>query len=476
MADLETLLPQMRAAWMAGGSALACAPADWRLLAGEGPGADAVLAALAGQAMHALFRANAPAGLSPRPLLPDLEAPATPAAVRSRLRRLLAAKGEETQTRALVRLVAARGYAIHPADWMPGPRDDWAPAMYAPWLAWAASEQPAADTGALSLETYDDWSWAERRAGLVRLRDQDPAAARDIIAAKAAAEPAERRLRLAEILERRLGPDDISLLETLEADRTERIQALARRLMARLGRRSGDPALAAELAGMIALGKTGLIRRRTRLELAPLKTSAQENRRRELLGLVAFADLLAALGSDEASVLEQVPSGEPMAVARFVDMVAETGSDAGRKALLDRILEDDDAPISLVVPLGLRADAAERKAALERVMARDASPGLAISLAFAGDTLGCASPPALQRSPAFAALPDLLRAAGSDDTPARTKATPLARTLLSNLGLLLAPSAAGAVIEACAACGLSAADPRLDLLHLNAALEPERPT
>ena len=66
MLELEEQLPRMRAAWMAGGSALSHAPADWRPLAGEGPGAEAVLAALAGQAMQALFRPTAPPDLSPR--------------------------------------------------------------------------------------------------------------------------------------------------------------------------------------------------------------------------------------------------------------------------------------------------------------------------------------------------------------------------------------------------------------------------
>jgi hypothetical protein len=387
----------------------------------------------------------------------------------------LAAKGEEARIRGLIGLVAARGYAVHPADWIPGPRDDWAPAIYAPWLAWAACEKPAADRG-FDLETYGDWSWAERRAALGRLRAQDPAAAREIIAAKAASEPAERRLALVQILERRLEDADSPLLERLAEDRADRVQALARRLLARLGRRSGDPALAAELAGMVSFGKVGILRRRFQLALQPLKTQAQENRRRELFGLVTLPDLVAALNTSEAALLEQAPAGEPLALSQFVELVAETGSDAARRALLDLIVEDGDAPLGLAVPLAARAEPAERASALARVLARDTSPTLVVSLSFAGDALGAAPLPALRRSPAYAALPELLRAIAGDEEAARAKAAPHARTLLANLGLLLEREAALAVIETCAACGLPSADPRLDLLHLNAALDPERPT
>ena len=87
---------------------------------------------------------------------------------------------------------------MHPADWMPTPRDDWAPDLYAPWLDWISGEAKSEPKSDLTAETYDQWSWAERRVELAALRKREPAAARAIIAAKAASEPAERRLKLIE--------------------------------------------------------------------------------------------------------------------------------------------------------------------------------------------------------------------------------------------------------------------------------------
>ena len=481
MLELEQALSQARAAWMAGRSAVGHCPPDWREAIGEGPAGEAALAALVAHATQAVFRPLAPA-LTLRPLLPQLPAPQPSPEARSRLRRLLALKGEEAGKRALVRLVAARGHVMHPADWMPGPRDDWAPEVYAPWLAWAASEKAIARAHTLSgetlsaEETYGDWTWAERRARLAAMRRTDPAAARTIIVAKAGSEPAERRLKLVELLEQGLAAEDVPFLESLASDRSDQVKALARRLLARLGRGVGDGELAAELAGMIELTKVGLIRRRRRLELKGLKTQAQENRRRELLGLVSLPDLAGALGVAEAALAESAPTGEPGSTLRFVELVAETGAEATRRALLQTILEDADAPLGLVVPLGARAAPEERAAGVAAVMAREPSPHFPVSLAFAGETLGGAPPRALMQSPGYQAFAELLRAAGGDDEAARGRADQQLRPALANLGLLLDPAAARAVIEACVAAGLSSADPRLDHLHLNAALNPERPT
>ena len=50
--------------------------------------------------------------------------------------------------------------------------------------------------------------------------------------AKAAAEPAEKRLALIETLSERLGPQDAPFLESLAADRSGYVRALAERLLA----------------------------------------------------------------------------------------------------------------------------------------------------------------------------------------------------------------------------------------------------
>jgi hypothetical protein len=237
MRELEAALAEMRSAWMAGRSALGHCPPSW----GEavaGTESEGALVALAGQAIAALFRPAPPAPLTPKPPLPR---PALPILTgqdrRSRFRRAFAAqKSNPALERQLITLVAARGAAPHPADWLPAAGDDWVPEAYAPWLDWVRNEFATVETGAITVDTYEDWPFAARRAALAKLRAGDPAAARMVIAVKLGAEPAERRLLLLEILGGALTEADAALLESLDQDRSERVQALARCLLARLGR------------------------------------------------------------------------------------------------------------------------------------------------------------------------------------------------------------------------------------------------
>ncbi len=458
---------------MSGRGAADQAPAAWRDAVGQGTGSEAALVALAGQALQVLFRPAAPP-LTPRALLPTLSSPTPPEATRARIRRILATRRtEEGGAAPLVRFLAARGYVMHPADWLPRATDDWTPAVYAPWMAWAASETRQASSSALTADNWDDWPWAERRVALVALRRADPAAARALIAAKAGGEAAERRLKLLEILEERLSSDDAPVLGGFAGDRSERVQALVRRLLARLGQGEGHVSAAQELAAMVELGRVGLIKRRNQLKLKPLKTQAQESRRINLLGQVTLADLARALAVDEKALLESMPVGEPWVMNSFMTMVEETASPAAWRALFDLALQEADTPVEMVAVLARRASPEERRAALPIVMAREGALSFRSSLAVAGDLLGEAGRGALASSPGYKELLSLVAASLSEDN--RTAVQPLS-VGLANLGLLLDRTAAQVVIDACVAAGLSAADPRLDPLHLNIALEPERQT
>lgn len=490
MLDVEDRLARIRAAWMAGRAAAGEAPPEWRRAIGAddgdgaapGPGraaaAEAALVALAGQAMQVLLR-PVPPPLTVRPPLPVLAVPSPPEASRSRIRRLIAARrGDAGGPKPLAVFLAARGYAMHPADWLPRPADDWAPAFYAPWQAWVASERPVEPTDALTAETYGDWPWPARRAALAALRRGDPAAARTVIDARAAGEPAERRLRLLEILEDGLSADDGALLERFTADRSDRVRDLVRKLLARLGRGDGaalarDQARerAQELAAMVELGRVGLLKRRNRLTFEPLKTAPQEHRRRELFAVVTLAELAAALGVAEAGLVETLPLDKARIADAFATMVVETASGEAWRQLFDLALQDADAPVRVAGILTRRADAAQRSAMLAAAMAREASPGFDGCLAVAGDGLGAAGGGPLAQSPAYAALLELVATTASQSTGAPP---PALATGLFNLGLLLDPTAARTVVDACQAAGLSAADPRLDMLRLNIALERER--
>jgi hypothetical protein len=473
MRELEAALARICGAWMAGRSALEHCPAEWRN-ALEGQHSEAALAALTGHATSVLFRAAPSAPLEPRPLLPALSLPVMAETLRPRFRRVLSAqKSVSSIERQVIDLVAARGRSVHPADWMPSPRDDWAPDVYAPWLDWVHTESKvqAADA-ALTIESYQRWSWAQRRVALVELRGVDPTAALAIIAAKAGSEPAERRARLLEILEIKLSEADAAFLEGLAGDRSERVQAMARAYLARLGRTADTGDLATELKEMVELGKAGLIKRRTRLVIKPLKTSAQTTRRHELFRLVSLGALAHALGVAETRVLEAPPEGTADGIVAFVQMVATTGSDAARAALLDCVLADDAAPVSHLRAIAPRLSAQERRALAPRIMARDTDE-LETTLVIAGRELGAAPLSALQASPAYGSLSKLFENARDGADGKRTLENAMLSAALNRIALLLDAAGAAEMVARAVSWGLSPADPKLDLLHLNAALKTE---
>jgi hypothetical protein len=401
----------------------------------------------------------------PRPLLPRLATPLTPDTVRPQLRRLIVAQKRESGGPAsLIQFLAARGYAAHPADWMPDKGDEWANAVYARWIAWREEGAGSASAGqpAFGMESYDDTPWAERRVALAALRRRDPAGARAIISAKAGSEPAERRLALVEIYADRLEPDDAAVLEEFTKDRSERVATLARRLLARLGRASGDPDLAAELAAQLTVARRGLLRRRAVLTVPPLKTPAQEARRDELFGLVAFADLAAALRIPPTELLAGAPEGGMRQLRPLVENVAATASEEARRVLIASLLEDGEAPLALITPLVARADPEERRRVVALAAPLEINPAFTDLLALAGPALGAASYASLAGSKAWAALLDQI-------------AQPPAAVGLFNVAMLLDQGGACATLKAAVDAGLSSADPRLDALRLNCALPHAAP-
>jgi hypothetical protein len=471
MQELEASLARVRSAWMAGRSALDHCPAEWREAVADRHG-EAGLAALTGHATSVLFRTAPATVLEPRPLLPALVLPVMAEALRPRFRRILSAKNNQSIERHLIDLITARGRSVHPADWLPLPTDDWVPDVYAPWLDWVRTETTAKDGHtALAVETYDRWSWAERRAELARLRFADPAAALAIIAAKAASEPAERRLRLLEILESKLSEADAGFLESLDKDRSERVQALARTYLARLGKAADTGDLATELAETVTLGKVGLIKRRTRLVIKSLNNAAQKARRQELFTLVSVSALARALGVSELQLVEAPPDGPPEGIDAFLHMMATTGSDAALRALLNGMLADDSTPVSQLRLLASRLSAAERRALLPQIMARDAE-GLEATLAIAGRELGAIPIAPLLASQTYTALSRLLDQLNVED-PHRAANNTALGAALNRIALLLDAPGAADLVARVGIWGVSPADPKLDLLHLNAALTTE---
>jgi Family of unknown function (DUF5691) len=472
MDDLESSLAHVRGAWMAGRSALEHCPPAWPGVIGRAD-AECALAALAGHASAVLFRPAPAAALEPRPLLPRLALPTLPEPLRPQARRLMAKqKGGALIERHLIDFIVARGYVLHPADWMPAPRGDWTPDAYAPWLDWIRGEDKPFPPPSFTLDTYERWSPAMRRAALVALRARDPGAARAIIAAKASSEPAERRVMLIEILEAGLSDPDVELLEAQANDRSDRVQALARLYLARLGRPVDADALARELADMLEVCRSEAPGGRAQLTINALKTPAQNARRRDLFKLVSLADLARALRVTEGEIVETAPVGAPDGVEAFVQMVAATGSDRACRLLLDQMLDDGTFPLARARALGPRLKAEERRALQPRILERDAET-FETTLALTGRALGEASLATLLASPGYAALTSAVAAAHGEDDARRQPANALLEAMLTRVALLADAPAAVALLARLTAAGVSSADPRLDLLRFNAALTTE---
>jgi hypothetical protein len=470
MHELAVALNGIRSAWMAGRSALDHCPIAWREAA-SGSDGECALAALAGHATAVLFCPAPAAPIAPRTLLPKLALPTLPDALRPRLRRLLAAqKNKGPFERAMIDLVASRGYALHPGDWIPSPRDDWAPDLYAPWLDWARDEYKASPPP-LTLETYDQWSFAMRRAALVALRREDPGAARATIAAKAPLEPAERRVKLIEALEERLSDQDADFLESLCDDRSDRAQGLARAYLSRLGRPKEDAALGAELAETLKFGTKGWLSRRRRLSIEPLKPGPRETRRYELFSLVSYAGLCRALSVAEDAMLETVPVGAARDLEAFVQMIATTGSDRAVHLLFAQAIEDRDFLLSPLRPLLRRLSESDRRKAAPGILKRDAET-FGNTLALAGEHLGETPLAGLVDSPSYTNLRRSIETASGEGAE-RSAANAAAEAALLRLGLLASSDAAEALVARLGDLGLSPADPKLAPLIFNAALKPE---
>ena len=472
MDEIEQELALIKGRWMTGGSAAEQVPAAWKQVVGADADPDLAAVALAGQAMQVGFRPTPVAALQPKPPLPHLALPSLPDAARPRFRRVMGTfKQMADQTSSLLAFLEARGYAAHPADWMPRGGGDELRELYAPWLDWLAEEGRDRDAEELTSDNWDDWPPGQRAAELRAMRRRDSAAARELIAAKAPGVKADQRLRLVQTLATGLTDADLSFLESLSGDRSEKVRTLANTLASRLGKAAETGEMAGELADFLKAGTSGLLSRKPAVTPKPLKTTAQKTRRRELFAAVPLAGLAQALGMNaDALVAAWRPKGDGAATESFVHMVAETGSDAVQLACAHRLLEDGTDILSTIGPLARRLDVETRRGLAATIRDRDDATFTA-TVACAGDALGDMPFDALKAAPGFRALISELKAFSKADDKRHKTHEHAVMSGVFNLGLLAEPAAAAALIDRFTELGLMAADPKLDMLHLNAALE-----
>jgi hypothetical protein len=381
MDDLTDTVARLRAAWMAGGTARKHCPPDWLQAVGDGPQAELALAALAGQALHTVFRPTPGGPLVARAPLPRLAHPPVSDTLRPRLRRLLTA--HPAMLPHLLAFLAARGVTMHPADWLPAKRAEALPPLYTPWIDWV-------------------------NGGPVP-------------------------------------PKSAPRAPVLDTD-----------------------SLAAELAQMLELASVGLLQRRKRLNIQPLKTAPQNARRQLLFTQVPLAALATALGVTPANLVQIAPTGAEQGIAAFAAMVAATGTPEHQHTLCTAMLDDADCPLAGARLLAASLDKRQAAALLPAILRRETTPQFKLALDLAGPALGHAALPHILAAPGLALLREHLTAA-EPERPAQA----ILSAGLTALGLLGEAKAAQSLIDTCLQAGLSPADPKLDALFLNAALTPE---
>lgn len=457
MRDFSGQIEDMKARWMTGGSAETACPDDWRASLGARP--NLTLVAMAGQFTR-IATVPATGEVIGRAPLPKLALPVIDPALRPLFRRVM----DDSSVKAypVIALLAARGVTAHPADWMPSASTE-VPDVYGPWIDWMADAVGASDQDdEITAENWETWTPHGRRVALAELRQRTPAAARELIAAKAGDVPAEQRLRLVGVLEDGLSEDDIGLLETLAQDRSGKVQACAVRMLAWLGKSQDDAAAVAELAAFYERQKAGILSRREVIVACKVKTNAQKSRRLDLAKAVALPAFAGAFGLSADEMIERIVPGED--IEAIIAMVASTGTPAQSARLIARISEQKGFADLDIQALGARLETTDRPT-LARQRAASDNSAFQTTRDMLGDTLGVLDIDALKAAPAFATLAKHLL---KDDGRVAQYVT----QALTNLGLVATAATAETLLDHFTTqSGLMAADPRLALLRLNAALK-----
>ena len=187
---------------------------------------------------------------------------------------------------------------------------------------WADRQKSEAETQSyFDPEELDESNWAQatvsrRVAYLEQRRRDDPDGARALVEATWAQEDADARFRLLQGLQTRLSTSDQPFLSTLEKDRAPRVRTLAARFLARLG--AGENPALRECLERIKQGKSGLLRKRTALELEPPANVKDQAASRWILQTftdISFTELARSFKVTDQELIEAAAKDEPLLLA-----------------------------------------------------------------------------------------------------------------------------------------------------------------
>lgn len=184
--------------------------------------------------------------LSGVPELPSLTKPTLPSQWHMLIKNYLSTAkylrttgNNEEAVVALVRLVASRGYSMHPSLWLPtkavmehylaGELVD----LYMPWYTWQHHDNTPHSE--LSADNWDSWYPAQRLALLRAWRANEPDKVRELLQACLPQESASERYKIVQVLASNLSLADQDFLLALQSDRSQKVAIFASQLLERLG-------------------------------------------------------------------------------------------------------------------------------------------------------------------------------------------------------------------------------------------------
>lgn len=487
----QELIEQLQRRWMIGSDeplSLDALPQSWRpIIETQAVERHSIMTlALASQHQCVLFQPEPPGDLIHHTPLPDLQQPLIPQRLRPLFRRIIKNVNKQAALKPgiLLELLLRRGYIAHPADWLPSAADEELPDIYLPWCQWAATEigtHNSHDSESLNADNWDDWYPAQRISQLKALRFKDSAMARILVETCAHKEPADKRLRVIQTLAINLCEDDVTYLQELLKDRSQKIVTLAAQYLARLGKGirtktdSKESNNAKELAQGYELKKTGIIKKRVQVSPLKLKSKKQQAIRSEQLENTLLSDFADTLGINVTQLAaswqfsENRPHDNQAFVANSVNTLAEDGIERLIENILNYIATDD-AELHLLHMLTPRLSESRRSSLMGEIVKKHS-----INFSFR-DYLSFSHTPlielhwnTLKSTRPWKSLEKEIKKDLEENGYIDSHA--IAREL-SALGMFLPQEAAAQTLNAIFDLGVLRADPITDHLKFNADLSP----
>lgn len=437
------------------------------------------LTALALFSQAQLFvKAQTPAELQPMPELPMLSLQLLPTRYRAAFRRLQSELRQHPLAMyALLSQLAAFNYAPHPLDWLPKATDGLLPKQLLPWLYfhWGYFDKPE-----LNITTWPLFSASQKAVLLKQMRETQPEAARALLQACLAQEPADIRAALLSVLQFGLERADLQLIEQFANERAASVRTICWHLQLQLGLAIERQTPPTEITEWLQQERYGLLLQRKKIVAREPKNSVQGQ---NLLKALAAVDLIAlasnfGLGIDEFfeqwSFADHQSNFGSLVNQTLLQCAAMQLTAASMRLLLARIAKDVVAEIPIkkltLDTLLNRLSRSERSEYVQLIMTRcQADTAITDFAELNIEHFAWLTPEVFKKH----IFKQQLSTALAEYTKAKDDSTNLRKLthLMHWLGLMLPTSSAKIVRQSAIEAGIASNDAMLDTLSFHLSLQ-----